>query len=359
VKGVITRAVASIPETLDRVAAAIEPGGLMLFMKGPDCDDEIAEAARTHRGLFRRAADHKYTLPGSDHHRRLVVYERLDAPAPAHSLTDDDEDGGHPSGSIRRYSGEVREVASESNATFRLLRDLLTGKGVRKHGVALLAGAKATAEVVARHPASVEGWITRPDDPPPPAEISPRAVWQRLDEPLFRELDVSGTKAPLLLIKAPEFEVWNPHDEWPEGCTLFVPFQDPENVGAVLRSAAAFGVPRVVLLREAAHPFHPKSLRASGPAVLGLKLLSGPSIADLASGEVPLIALDADGPDLASAPFPPRFGLIPGVEGPGLPAHLRKGLTRRIPIAPGVESLNAAAAAAVALYEWTRGRGVE
>src|SRR3954451_4065118 len=48
VAGVITRAVGSIPATLDRVANCLETGGRMLFMKGPECDPEIAEAGRSH-----------------------------------------------------------------------------------------------------------------------------------------------------------------------------------------------------------------------------------------------------------------------------------------------------------------------
>ena len=83
-----------------------------------------------------------------------------------------------------------------------------------------------------------------------------------------------------------------------------------------------------------------------------MPLLHGPSIEDLASRHVPIIALATDGPEIASAPLPERFGLVPGVEGPGLPAHLRQGERRRIAIAPGVESLNAATATAIALYVW-------
>lgn len=349
VRGIITRAVASIPETLDRVAHAIEPGGRMLFMKGPDCNDEIAEARRTHDGLFRLVADHAYTIPGTTHDRRLVVYERLDAPAPA--ITRGDGEAGSP------YEGQVREVTSEANPTFKLARDLLTGRGIRKHGMALFSGSRAVAEVLERHPDRVAGWVTNPGGPPPPEALGPATTWYRLADPLFREVDTAGTRSPLLLIHVPPMEEWHAHEPWPAGCTLFVPFQDPENVGAVLRSAAAFGVKRAVLLREAAHPFHPKSVRAAGPALFSIELRVGPSIHELSGGDVPLLALDAAGPDLDSAPFPERFGLVPGVEGPGLPEHLRAGEARSIPIEPGVESLNAASAVAVALYAWRRSRG--
>ena len=96
-----------------------------------------------------------------------------------------------------------------------------------------------------------------------------------------------------------------------------MPFQDPENVGTVIRSAAAFGVAQVVLLREAAHPFHPRGSRAAGPALFQVPLRQGPSLDDLRVASVPLIALDTSGPELSEAPFPDTFGLVVGVEGPG------------------------------------------
>jgi 16S rRNA (guanine527-N7)-methyltransferase len=189
-----------------------------------------------------------------------------------------------------------------------------------------------------------------------PPESEARPIWFRLADPLYRNLDTAGTRSPLLLVQVPEMQTWTPEHDWPEGCTLFVPFQDPENVGAVIRSAAAFGVSRVVLLREAAHPFHPKAARAAGTALFQARLEHGPSIQDLQSPKVPILALSAEGPDIGTEPFPERFGLVAGIEGPGLPEHLRKGPTLRIPMESGVESLNAATATAIALYAWRRCR---
>ncbi|MDR3634618.1 MAG: 16S rRNA (guanine(527)-N(7))-methyltransferase RsmG [Isosphaeraceae bacterium] len=335
VQGVITRAVASVPETLERVANCLAPGGRMLFMKGPECDAEIAEARQTRADSFRLVADHAYAIPGTTHERRLVVYERLE--------------GASASVGARAHGGPVREVSSAANPAFKHARELLTGRGIRKQGQALLAGARTIAEVLSRYPERAEAWLTgTKGDAPPLAALT----WLRLADPLFQELDVSGTRSPLLLVRVPEMPEWTDDAPWPVGCTLFVPFQDPENVGAVIRSAAAFRVARVVLLQEAAHPFHPKSTRAAGPALFQVPLQHGPSIHDLTSRTVPLIALGTEGPELASEPFPERFGLVPGVEGPGLPAHLRAGHCRRIAIAPEVESLNAAAAVAIALYDY-------
>ncbi len=345
--GVITRAVASIPDTLERVASCLAPGGRMIFMKGPECDPEIAEADQTHAAAFRLAADHSYSIPGTEHRRRLVVFERLEqATVPEQAAARK-----HATAQRIPFAGQVKEVTSASNPTFQRCLDLLKGPGIRKHGEAILSGTRICFEVRSRFPDRVLGWLTPADGPPPPDES---IAWIRLSDALYKQLDVVGTHAPLLLVRVPEIEAWFDHDPWPEGCTLFVPFQDPENVGAVIRSAAAFGVGQVVLLREAAHPFHPRSVRAAGPSVFQVPLRHGPSLAELHVKEHPLIALDTSGPELSATPFPPRFGLVVGAEGPGLARHLRTGERRRIAMEPGVESLNAATAAAVALYVWAR-----
>jgi 16S rRNA (guanine527-N7)-methyltransferase len=348
VSGVISRAVGSMPATLERVASCLSPRGLMIFMKGPACDPELEEAQRTRGSQFRLQSDHPYEIPGTPHRRRLVVFERLEGAA------QEPEQAGLTSTVPGVALGApAREITSAANPTFQRCRDLLSGAGIRKHGEAIVGGSRIRAEVLERFAGHVLGWLTDPHGPPPPAESIP---WLRFSAPLFRELDVAGTHAPLLLARVPPIPAWSDEDPWPDGCTLFVPFQDPENVGAVIRSAAAFGVARVVLLRQAAHPFHPRSCRAAGCALFQMPLLQGPTLEELQVKHAPLVALDTTGPELSESPFPDCFGLVAGIEGPGLPAHLREGARRRIAMQTGVESLNAAAATAIALYVWSRRR---
>ncbi len=343
----ISRAVGPIPDTLDRIASCLVPGGRMIFMKGPECETEVAEARESHAGIFRLADDQAYAIPGTTHQRRLLVYERLEGEPPSRSRV-------RQTDHTVTFGGSIREITSATNPTFKQCRDLLAGPGIRKHGEAILAGSRIRDEILARFPERVLGWLTDANGPPPPSES---IAWLRLGDPLFKELDVSGTHAPLLLVRVPAILAWSDDDPWPEGCTLFVPFQDPENVGTVIRSAAAFGVARVVLLREAAHPFHPRSTRAAGPALFQVPLFQGPRLEDVRVANASLIALDTTGPELSDVPFPARFGLVVGVEGPGLPDHLRHGERRRIAMQPGVESLNAATATAIALYVWSTRSG--
>lgn len=80
VNGAVTRALEAIPATLDRVRGCLQQGGRAIFMKGPNCEEEIAAVAEQYADDWRVVADHAYRLPVLGHARRLLVYERLSAP---------------------------------------------------------------------------------------------------------------------------------------------------------------------------------------------------------------------------------------------------------------------------------------
>lgn len=199
-------------------------------------------------------------------------------------------------------------------------------------------------------------WISAPGQKPPPANASENMKWYQLAPPLFKTLDVIGTNAPLVLFKTIEIRLWETAQGLPEGSSVLIPFQDPENVGAVIRSAVAFGIKHVILLAESAHPFHPKAVRASGGAVFLANLWEGPSIQALPE-DLPIVALSGEGPPIGGFTFPETFAFLPGIEGPGLPDKFRD-CALSIPIQKEVESLNAATSAAIAFYEWSRGRKI-
>ena len=130
---------------------------------------------------------------------------------------------------------------------------------------------------------------------------------------------------------------------------------DPGNVGALVRSADAFGA-AVVLGPGCADPTSPKALRASAGSIWRVPLLSSSSsshrvtmvtrwekrVALVAHGGAPLGALDLRGP----------VTFLLGGERTGLPPAVPRDVDATIPVA--AESLKVAAAGAVALYEWRR-----
>lgn len=150
--------------------------------------------------------------------------------------------------------------------------------------------------------------------------------------------------------------------------------QDPGNVGTILRTAAAFGATGAAISASGqsgtANPYSPKALRASAGAALHLAILSGTPLPIL------LTQLKVAGfRTLASSVHEPEAGeqsllapwevdwckpsaLLVGNEGSGLPIEVERSADARIriPMASGVESLNAAAAAAVLFYEAARQR---
>ena len=137
--------------------------------------------------------------------------------------------------------------------------------------------------------------------------------------------------------------------------------QDPGNVGTIWRTADALGADGLILVNGCADPFAPKTVRATMGACFRLpvyELEAGELSGLLERSGLPLYAtaLRADTADLRQADLS-RCALVIGSEGrgvsPGLLAQSR--LTVKIPMRPRCESLNAAAAAAVLLWEAARG----
>lgn len=125
---------------------------------------------------------------------------------------------------------------------------------------------------------------------------------------------------------------------------------DPGNVGAVIRTAGAFGA-SVALSDGCADPTSPRALRASAGAIfrvplLGLDEVTGRRVALVAHGGKPLAEVPAD----------EATTFVLGAERDGLPDDVAAKCDEiaTIPISDAVESLNVAAAAAIALYQASR-----
>jgi len=136
--------------------------------------------------------------------------------------------------------------------------------------------------------------------------------------------------------------------------------QDAGNVGSLLRSASALGMPQVLALKGTAALWSPKVLRAGMGAHFALRLVEGAGPDALDALGLPLVAASAHAEralDERALPWPCAWVL--GHEGQGVdPALLaRCAQTRRIPQPGGEESLNVAAAGAICLYESLRQRG--
>jgi len=250
----------------------------------------------------------------------------------------------------------IKRITSESNTAFKTFLRLRKAQGIKKYGMAILSGPKQVKEALSEFADLCAGIIVSDIDQVPEGIIRPDLPLYVLSPVLFNAIDFYDTGYAILLIHVAPFSKWS-GDSLAQGCTLCIPFQDPVNVGAVIRAAAAFGVAQVVMLKEAAHPFHPKSIRTAGSNIFRVTLLEGPSLRQLKVSGLPLITLSPKGRDVGGHTFPQAFCLIPGLEGPGLPHHLRQSTSLSIPMVKGVESLNSAMATGIILYLWRNGLG--
>ncbi len=146
---------------------------------------------------------------------------------------------------------------------------------------------------------------------------------------------------------------------------VIVGLQDPGNLGTILRSAEAFGTAGVILGEGTVSRFNSKVIRASAGSLFRLPVVSGKVagldaiVAELRAKQVCLLATSSHkGTPLDQAALTSRLAIFIGGEGAGLPKSVMSQMdeTIAVPHSPRVESLNAAVAASIVLYEAARQR---
>lgn len=136
---------------------------------------------------------------------------------------------------------------------------------------------------------------------------------------------------------------------------LLAGVNDPGNAGTLIRSAEAFGATGVLFGRGGADPYAPKVVRASMGSIFRLPVVQAVAEEILAAAEAsgrPIVVADSDGEDIRTAGLPPRAILAIGNERRGVRDWLpRWDRAVRIPTVGTTESLNAAVAGSIVLYE--------
>jgi tRNA G18 (ribose-2'-O)-methylase SpoU len=221
---------------------------------------------------------------------------------------------------------------------------------------ALAAGCRPVAVLAADDPGAV-----------PPAGLPPEVPVLRADADLIRRVTGLGVvrEAITLFARPPERTAVDVL-AGASRVTVLEGVANPVNVGVLIRTAAALGVDATLVAPGTADPLYRRAVRGSMGAVLTHPWARIPA---LPGGLAPLrargFAVLALTPDPAAVPLGaalagagPRVALLLGSEGEGLtPAAIAAADVRTgIPMHGGVDSLNVAAAAAIAVHALTTGR---
>lgn len=255
----------------------------------------------------------------------------------------------------------VKIVTSRANPQWVRLRKLaLDPAAYRKQGEVWIEGEHLCAAYIERGATPLCGVIDEAawEKPPLRALASRAASVLVVTRSMMSALSTLESPAPL------GFAIrWPGMGEAGTGRASVVldRLQDAGNVGSILRSAAAFGFTQIIALKGTAALWSPKVMRAGMGAHFALNLVEGVQPDALSALALPLVATSPHAPaaiDRSVLPWPCAWVL--GHEGQGVSADVlaRCAHCVAIPQPGGEESLNAAAAAAVCLYESVRQRAV-
>jgi len=172
---------------------------------------------------------------------------------------------------------------------------------------------------------------------------SPQGIAALVELPAYKLEQVVAGANPLLVV----------------ACRL----QDPGNLGTMMRTALAFSASAFLTLQETVSPFNSKAVRSSAGAIFRLPLVCGldpKQVLPFLSVHVRIVAAERNSPaSLAQADLRGPIAILVGREATGLPEEIARYASQllSIPIRKEVDSVNAATAASIFLYEAARQRG--
>lgn len=161
--------------------------------------------------------------------------------------------------------------------------------------------------------------------------------------------DTVTNQGILAVVEKPENYIRSPRSN----ALILERVQDPANVGAILRTAAAAGYNDVYMV-ECADPYSPKSIRAGMSSQFCLNLFEGAQkeVLPVVKESCILICADMDGENVFSSAVERRHALLLGNEGMGVSDELRSACDKvlSIPMANNMESLNVSVSAGILMY---------
>jgi TrmH family RNA methyltransferase len=267
----------------------------------------------------------------------------------------------------------VRELTSPQNQYIKQMRTLYTRKGRDKTGLIPVEGNRFIAEALTAAKQGVTSIET----------VFYEIGFDEGDSSNRKLLEAVGQMARRVFCCSPSLFKTLTDTETPQGIVAAVKHpsvpqtlpsehslylvvdrvQDPGNLGTMIRTAAAAQVDGILCLKGTVDPFNPKALRGTMGAIFRtpIHFYDGPDevINELQRQDCQLVAADISGDEFHfDVDYSGPTAIIVGNEGQGITPKLlaAANVKVRIPLAVGVESLNAAVACGVLLYEAVRFR---
>ena len=229
----------------------------------------------------------------------------------------------------------------------------------------MVEGAHAVRDLLTRYPEQIltiviaHGYLTREGQGDRLVRLASSAQQYSCPDIQFSRLsDMDAPQGILALVRQP---IWDEGEVLKRSTVLGIfgeELQDPANVGAIIRTAAALNANALWLTPESADVYHPKVVRATSGALLALPIFISKNVIGLIQQGCKIFAAEVTGTISIDEihQVPRKLVFAVGNESRGLSVQIRRQATTRftIPLSREVESLNVAATVAIATFYFAR-----